>query len=139
MLNELTYPMVTQSILTNGRDWVFSTYQANTIAVWKRDLDNPYRKPHVDHRRPQRPVRAHRAGLRGGLERGSAAQHCPAVPEGPMKDHSLNLRPYIAQSNTSYWAKDAVTGPGLNTPRVPFYHREKPLNDKPRDPYKPEI
>lgn len=40
-LNELTYPITTQSIVTDGQLWQFAVYQLNTTALWQMDSDNP--------------------------------------------------------------------------------------------------
>ncbi|XP_054710050.1 LOW QUALITY PROTEIN: 28S ribosomal protein S30, mitochondrial-like [Uloborus diversus] len=41
--HDLTYPLVTQTILTNGRDWNFFVYQLNTIA-FHSDVDKKDRR-----------------------------------------------------------------------------------------------
>ncbi|XP_036343987.1 39S ribosomal protein S30, mitochondrial-like [Rhagoletis pomonella] len=38
--NELTYPMNTQTVLTNGRDWSFYEYQLNTLLVHSNHVDD---------------------------------------------------------------------------------------------------
>ncbi|XP_004518895.1 28S ribosomal protein S30, mitochondrial [Ceratitis capitata] len=38
--NDLTYPMNTQTILTNGRDWSFYEYQLNTLLVHSHHVDD---------------------------------------------------------------------------------------------------
>ncbi|XP_030381539.1 28S ribosomal protein S30, mitochondrial [Scaptodrosophila lebanonensis] len=40
--NELTYPMNTQTVITNGREWSFYEYQLNTVLVHGKHVDeNP--------------------------------------------------------------------------------------------------
>ncbi|OWA52712.1 putative 28S ribosomal protein S30, mitochondrial [Hypsibius exemplaris] len=133
ILNELTYPIVTQSIFTNGRDWVFSTYQGNTIALWKQDSDNPLRnlawitKPMAlfEHVEDGQVV-----GLNDEVLKHIVRQYLKA----PSAAHGLNLRPYIGEPApiTSYWKEEGRS-------RVPFYHRQERADGKPRQPYKPEI
>lgn len=41
--HDITYPLVTQTILTNGQDWKFFVYQLNTIA-FHEDVDNKDRR-----------------------------------------------------------------------------------------------
>ncbi|XP_037937838.1 28S ribosomal protein S30, mitochondrial-like [Teleopsis dalmanni] len=38
--SELTYPMNTQTIVTNGKDWSFYEYQLNTLLVHSRHIDD---------------------------------------------------------------------------------------------------
>ncbi|XP_067642227.1 large ribosomal subunit protein mL65 [Eurosta solidaginis] len=38
--NDITYPMNTQTILTNGRDWSFYEYQLNTLLVHSNHVDD---------------------------------------------------------------------------------------------------
>ncbi|XP_068210729.1 large ribosomal subunit protein mL65 [Palaemon carinicauda] len=41
-VNELTYPIVQQSVISDGRKWNFSTYQLNTCALHsERAIENP--------------------------------------------------------------------------------------------------
>lgn len=37
--NELTYPLVNQSIITNGKTWSFYIYQLNTMRFFKSQDD----------------------------------------------------------------------------------------------------
>lgn len=37
--NELTYPLLTQAILTNGQKWLFSVYQLNTVLLHSEHID----------------------------------------------------------------------------------------------------
>jgi len=41
--NEITYPLVNQSIITNGKTWSFYMYQLNTMRFFKSqdDINSP--------------------------------------------------------------------------------------------------
>lgn len=41
MFEELTYPFTTQTILTDGQNFMLSAYQLNTLHLWKDDTGNP--------------------------------------------------------------------------------------------------
>jgi small subunit ribosomal protein S30 len=40
MHEELTYPFTTQTILTDGQNFILSAYQLNTLQLWKDDKAN---------------------------------------------------------------------------------------------------
>lgn len=43
-VNDITYPLVTQTILTNGKEFYFYVYQLNTILLFNKNAtDNPKR------------------------------------------------------------------------------------------------
>ncbi|XP_055342726.1 28S ribosomal protein S30, mitochondrial-like [Paramacrobiotus metropolitanus] len=113
-LNELTYPITTQSICTNGRDWIFGTYQANTIAVWHEDQFNPHRnlcwisKPIklFERLEDDKVVEFNDDVLKNFLRQ---------YLKSPSKATDVNLRPYLLRDEKSYWKTEAST--------VPFYQR----------------
>ena len=41
-LVDMTYPLTTQTVLTDGRRWQFLAYQLNTLELWKDNEANPY-------------------------------------------------------------------------------------------------
>ncbi|XP_033150249.1 28S ribosomal protein S30, mitochondrial [Drosophila busckii] len=50
--NELTYPLNTQTIITNGREWSFYKYQLNTLLVHGQNIDE---NPRVNYCRVSAP------------------------------------------------------------------------------------
>ncbi|GAU93141.1 hypothetical protein RvY_05127 [Ramazzottius varieornatus] len=129
-LNELSYPIVTQSIMTNGRDWMFATYQANTIALWKPDEENPFNNMCW----LTQPVKlfdrvegSEVIGFNDEVLRLFIKQYLKA----PVTSTNSNLRPYIEKTERSYWKNEHS--------QTPFYHRPTRRDGKPRQPFKPEI
>ena len=42
-LEDLTYPITTQTVLTDGQHYLFFAYQLNTLQLWVDDTANPLR------------------------------------------------------------------------------------------------
>ncbi|XP_021368672.1 39S ribosomal protein S30, mitochondrial-like [Mizuhopecten yessoensis] len=42
MYSDMTYPLTSQTIITDGRKFLFGAYQLNTLQMWKPDENNPH-------------------------------------------------------------------------------------------------
>lgn len=94
--NDITYPLVTQTIITNGQKWSFYIYQLNTLLVHgKNTTENPKRNicwPVSDLKLFESVSDSKIVGLNGDVLKTLIKLYANA----PSERLGVNLRPYLS-------------------------------------------
>ena len=99
MFHDLTYPLTSQAVLTNGQRFWFSAYQLNTISLFKDDIANPRRN--ICWTAPE-------MKLYETIENGQVKGFNEEVMKTVLKfmlnqptDRGINMRPFLPDSSVA--------------------------------------
>ncbi|KAG8193842.1 hypothetical protein JTE90_029574 [Oedothorax gibbosus] len=94
--HDLTYPLVAQSVLTNGQDWTFFVYQLNTIA-FHSDVDQKDRRNICWSSKKMRLFDTIEDGQVKGINEEVYKVLLKFLLNAPIAKDGLNLRPYLGE------------------------------------------
>ncbi|XP_015601452.1 28S ribosomal protein S30, mitochondrial [Cephus cinctus] len=96
--NDLTYPLVTQTIITNGQTWSFSAYQLNTTVVHSDHVNNNPRRNVCWITKPLKLFEKVENGKLVGFNEDVLRYIVSFYANAPQERVGINMKPYLGET-----------------------------------------